>query len=1039
YSYNKIANMFQSVFVEYYESIQDDPELIGSFDGRTPVFVWEGTEIDINAFRNMSGDAYTDLTEPPERVEVRFVLKSYTVTYDPNNEGNVWRVEDVKYNKFLSRPTNPSNGSKLFMGWYYETEEIDTATGQKKLAKWDFDQDRVTRDITLVAQWLVADKLVSIEIEVVGKEFIAGDKIKKGQLKVTANFEGKIGEEVVKQGMELDWEEYESGIEIDALGGVLHITDPSNPNVGVSVTYEYNGQSVTETVDVRVTPRKIDTSGLDFGQDANNEIRMEADGTPKNLPEPDESELLNLGIDSVRFEYYDGKNNKLEPEDVVRAGRYTVKVIFESSSYDEAADELTFTLVLGTFTEVTVEWSYDSENPYVYNGKPQAPTAKVYRSNGSEIGNIKITYSGDTEAITSGEYVIKAELEGTYRIVSGESCEFKIVKAKLEVPQFEKGSVRYDGKEKNICDYLKESGYNEDLMETVGDGAVGTGVGTYRVTLRLKDTANCSWADGSTGSKVIEWSIEKALLIPNWDNWEFVYDGESGYAPKITGIADGLAEGDSLDANNDFVYKIYDENGNEVEASQVSEVGSYKIVAKLNGDLSANYEIDEATKEWSFVVVPKSGMTILTVEWDETQFRYDGSVHYPTYKVYDRDGNDVTESLGEQLKFSEGYRTEKELGTYRVSVSVKDSETYFIRSGTVCVYKIVDEHGYAPSEEETNNRDEDKDGEDKDGGMSFDNVGEMLKQWWQVIASGVSIVLIVAFLAKTASYESRRKDAKKTQESKYSNYYAAGTTGLFGLAMTGWTAIACALMGCAAASLAIMLIAKSRCKKAERSLADSKEEYERNRAESEARQRDENMRMMFMSMMGGQGNMQGQGMPQGAYMGGGYGIGVEEMRGLISETVTAMLPGVQQMLPQQASTNDELVNKLIEQNEKLMQRLAEQPTEKVVEREVAASNSNDETLKQLTKTQEELKNSQEKFMERSQKQDETISQLMEKILELSVNQQSQPQVIEKIVEKPVEIEKIVEVPVEKIVEKEVKVEVPVEVEKIVEKEVRVEV
>ena len=54
---------------------------------------------------------------------------------------------------------------------------------------------------------------------------------------------------------------------------------------------------------------------------------------------------------------------------------------------------------------------------------------------------------------------------------------------------------------------------------------------------------------------------------------------------------------------------------------------------------------------------------------------------------------------------------------------------------------------------------------------------------------------------------------------------------------------------------------------------------------------------------------------------------------------------------------------------------------------------------------------------------------------------SEPKVIEKIVEVPVEkiVEKIVEVPVEKIVEKEVIKEVPVEVEKIVEKEVIKEV
>ena len=96
------------------------------------------------------------------------------------------------------------------------------------------------------------------------------------------------------------------------------------------------------------------------------------------------------------------------------------------------------------------------------------------------------------------------------------------------------------------------------------------------------------------------------------------------------------------------------------------------------------------------------------------------------------------------------------------------------------------------------------------------------------------------------------------------------------------------------------------------------------------------------------------------FMGGG--IGVDEMRGLISETVTALLPGVQQALPQQASTNDELVNKLIEKNEKLMEKLERQSVEKVVEREVAVSGVDEEVIKQII-----------------DKNDERIETLMQKI------------------------------------------------------------
>ncbi|MDE5654503.1 MAG: hypothetical protein K2I46_02725, partial [Clostridia bacterium] len=366
---------------------------------------------------------------------------------------------------------------------------------------------------------------------------------------------------------------------------------------------------------------------------------------------------------------------------------------------------------------------------------------------------------------------------------------------------------------------------------------------------------------------------------------------------------------------------------------------------------------------------------------------------------------------------------------------------YFIRSGAICKFKIVEELGDEPPAEGEEPVTPPS-GENPSGGFgSLDELLKKLKEYpiWQLVASVISIILIMIFLSKTAGYNSKRKKFNKKAE-KLDTVYA----GVFlGMAMTAWTAIACVLMGLAVVSLVIMIIAKKRCNNAEEEYEERKEEYDRNKADFDAKQRDENMRMMFMGMMGGNaGN--GQGGPQGAYMG-GYGLGAEEIRGIVSETMTAMLPGVQQMLPQQASTNDELVQKLLDQNEKMMEKsqkneeemrdllkkLTEQPAERVIEREVAATSVNDETLKQMMRNQEKL---------------------MEKILEMSANQ-AQPQTVEKevvkevpvekIVEKVVEVpvEKIVEVPVEveKIVEKEVRVEVPVEVEKIVEKEVVKEV
>ncbi|MDE6758241.1 MAG: hypothetical protein K2J89_03065, partial [Clostridia bacterium] len=250
-----------------------------------------------------------------------------------------------------------------------------------------------------------------------------------------------------------------------------------------------------------------------------------------------------------------------------------------------------------------------------------------------------------------------------------------------------------------------------------------------------------------------------------------------------------------------------------------------------------------------------------------------------------------------------------------------------------------------------------------------------------------------------------------------------------------WTIIACVLMGLAVLSFVFMLIEKRGYKKSQRNLDDAKEEF--------SRKKEEDMKMMFMHMMGGNSNGNGQ---QGGYAYAGQGLGADEIRGIVSETMTAMLPNFQQYLPQQASNNEELVEKLLaktEKNEetiqKLMKKIAEQPTERVVEREVAATSVSDELLEKLINKLQPAASDETilKVVNHTEQNDETIKQLlknqeklMEKILELSANQQPvEPQVVEKIVE----------VPVEKIVEKEVKVEVPVEVEKVVEKVIEVPV
>ncbi|MDE6472117.1 MAG: hypothetical protein K2L52_03735, partial [Clostridia bacterium] len=518
----------------------------------------------------------------------------------------------------------------------------------------------------------------------------------------------------------------------------------------------------------------------------------------------------------------------------------------------------------------------------------------------------------------------------------------------LEKPTFI-GGVTYDGTEKSIEDYLND--FDSDYMQIIRD-VTGKAVGRYSAIIQLTDG---TWADGTTDDVLITWTIDKATLIPKWDNWEFVAsDTSNGFAPVISDMASGLASGDSVDYATDFTYKIYDEEGNPLSESEVSEVGSYKIVASINASsgLYKNYQFDGASNEWYFVVVPQAGMEVLTIEWSDTEFLYDKEKHIPTYVVKDRNGNVLDNASVKQILTFDNYEEKTEIATYTIKVTVKDSDRYFIRSGAICKFKIVEELGDEPPAEGEEPVTPPS-GETPGGSGTLDELLKQFKEFlhWQLIVSPICILLIVIFAGKGASYLSKSKQNKKMAESRYKTYYA--WTAL-GLASASWTVIACVLIGLAVLSFVFMLIAKSKFNKSLIYAEGLREEYERNKEEIAERKREEekeNMRMMLMGMMGGNAGG-GQGGPQGAYMG-GYGLGAEEIRGIVSETMTAMLPGVQQLLPQQASTNDELVQKLIDQNEKMMEKsqkneeemrdLLKQLTKQNSEREVASSNVSEET------------------------------------------------------------------------------------------------
>ncbi|MDE7209328.1 MAG: hypothetical protein K2O31_05530, partial [Clostridia bacterium] len=358
-------------------------------------------------------------------------------------------------------------------------------------------------------------------------------------------------------------------------------------------------------------------------------------------------------------------------------------------------------------------------------------------------------------------------------------------------------------------------------------------------------------------------------------------------------------------SESDFDIVYYDKDGTTPLDGAPKNAGQYRVEISLKSSVTGFY-LDGANVTDGVAVIEYEikSMSIDGSEGNWTDVRKPPSLQINKkelagieYEYTDMDGN--------ALKFSDL----KAGNTYKIRAVIKDKTNYAFADGTyetawkefsVSANEVMvdpsDPNAYPDAPDDpTNPDDNNPSGNDPSGnnpGGALDEILEKLKEipLWQIIAGVISIILTIIFLSKTASYDSKRRKYNKKADKLDTSMYAGA---FLGVAMTIWTAIACVLMGLAVISFVMMLIAKSRCNKAEENYEEIFEEYQQKKEEK----KEENLRMMFMGM-GNSGGM-AQGMPQGGYVV-QQGLGVEDMRGLISETVTALLPGVHQLLPQQA-------------------------------------------------------------------------------------------------------------------------------------------
>ena len=164
--------------------------------------------------------------------------------------------------------------------------------------------------------------------------------------------------------------------------------------------------------------------------------------------------------------------------------------------------------------------TFSQDGTLTYTGARLTVSIKNYDSSYHTLG-------GTTYATNTGVYTATITPKDGYCFNDGSSTakeiSWSILPMTLDIPTAAETDFTYDGNTKT----LSISNYNSTWMTRSGTYSAKA-AGNYQVTFTLKNTTNTQWANGSTDSIVIDWSIGLTkVTIPSLATSTFTYDGNS--------------------------------------------------------------------------------------------------------------------------------------------------------------------------------------------------------------------------------------------------------------------------------------------------------------------------------------------------------------------------------------------------------------------------------------------------------------------------------------------------------------------------------
>ena len=308
----------------------------------------------------------------------------------------------------------------------------------------------------------------------------------------------------------------------------------------------------------------------------------------------------------------EGTGYTITDNTATNAGSYTATATptsnYRWSDGTTAAKDISWSIAKRDISDCDVTLSQTS---YSYDGTEKRPTVTVTIGSVTvPSSNYIVTYANNTN-VGQATVTITATENGS--LTGNITINFTISSQQVDVPTAVSGLV-YNGQTQTGV--LAGTGYTVT-------GNTATNAGTYTATVTLN--ANYVWSDGTTGSKSVQWSIDKKDLTITAEDKSMVYGAS---APTYTYSASGLVNGETSSVlGGTAVYSVTSGSAPITDVT-TANVGTYTIT--VSGLTSNNYEISYLPGE---LEITTRNIADCNIVLSQTSYTFDGTEKEPGVTV----------------------------------------------------------------------------------------------------------------------------------------------------------------------------------------------------------------------------------------------------------------------------------------------------------------------------------------------------------------------------------------------------------------------